>query len=66
MKENARKNAFILNLTDEEAEKLILLAKMNDHATSTQAYLIIRNYLKSLTIKQTEATDKNGNLILNI
>lgn len=48
-KKDLRNNAFIVNLTDAEAEQLKRIAEANDHATSTQAYIIIRNYLKSLT-----------------
>lgn len=56
-----RNNQFILLLTDEEAEKLRQLASENDHATSKQAYIIIRNYLSKIYLK-----DENGNDILNI
>ena len=43
-----RQNAFIVNLTDDEAERLKQIAQANDHATSTQAYIIIRNYLNTI------------------
>lgn len=49
-----RKNAYILNLTDEESEMLTALAKQNEHPTSTQAYLIVRNYLREVK-RQNEA-----------
>ena len=51
---NKRSNAFILNLTDEESELLKEIAEENDHPTSTQAYIIIRNYLKEVK-RQNEA-----------
>ena len=60
-KKQTRQNAFILNLTDEEAEKLNQLARRNDHPTSTQAYIIVRNYLASVILR-----DDNGNDIINI
>ena len=56
-----RSNAFILNLSDEEAQKLKQIAEANDHPTSTQAYIIIRNYLKNIYLK-----DEAGNDIINI
>jgi len=60
MKKNNRSNAFILNLTDEESTKLLQLASENDHAPSTQAYIIIRNYLRGVNLK-----DEHGNTIIN-
>lgn len=60
-KKQTRQNAFILNLTDEEAQKLTQLARRNDHPTSTQAYIIIRNYLSNVILR-----DDNGNDIINI
>lgn len=61
MKSEKRNNNFILALTDEESEKLRQLASENDHAPSKQAYIIIRNYLKKIYLK-----DEAGNDIINI
>ena len=61
MKKTTRNNAFILNLTDEESEKLKQLAKRNDHPISTQAYIIVRNYLSNINLY-----DSEGNFILNL
>ncbi len=46
-KKDNRSEAFILLLTEAEAEQLRKLAESNDHAPSKQAYLIVRNYLKA-------------------
>ena len=43
-----RNNNFSLNLTDEESDLLRELAEENDHPASTQAYIIIRNYLRAV------------------
>lgn len=61
MKSEKRNNNFILALTDEESEKLRQLASENDHAPSKQAYIIIRNYLKNIYLK-----DEAGNDIISI
>jgi predicted DNA-binding protein len=56
-----RNNTFSLNLSEEEAQKLKQLAQANDHPTSTQAYIIIRNYLNNINL-----LDDNGNTIIKI
>jgi len=56
-----RDNQFILLLDDEQSAKLRQLAERNDHAPSKQAYIIIRNYLNNILLK-----DDNGNDIIKI
>ena len=60
-KKDLRNNAFIVNLTSDEAEKLKQLAEANEHAQSTQLYLIIKKYLSNIYLK-----DNDGNTIIKI